>query len=122
MDYTATIRRTFTRRLRDTLILICTIASGLAGCGGGRMEAFTPGETRSGVSSQQHGLLFYYNYLKARDQQKLLLFEGLDGARAISVGDLNDPNSEVSQLIAGNSVKRIREDLGTEPKVHYIGL
>jgi hypothetical protein len=38
------------------------------------------------------------------------------------VGDLNDPESDVSKLIAGNSTKRIREDLGTEPKVYYIGL
>jgi molybdopterin-containing oxidoreductase family iron-sulfur binding subunit len=44
------------------------------------------------------------------------------GIGALTVGDLNDPNSEVSRLIAENSVKRIREDLGTEPKVHYIGL
>jgi molybdopterin-containing oxidoreductase family iron-sulfur binding subunit len=43
-------------------------------------------------------------------------------AGALTVGDLNDPYSDVSQLIASNSVKRLREDLGTEPKVHYIGL
>jgi molybdopterin-containing oxidoreductase family iron-sulfur binding subunit len=41
---------------------------------------------------------------------------------ALHVGDLNDPESDVSKLIAGNSTKRIREDLGTEPKVYYIGL
>lgn len=41
---------------------------------------------------------------------------------ALTVGDLNDPESDVSQLIAGNSVQRIRPDLGTEPKVYYIGL
>ncbi len=44
------------------------------------------------------------------------------GNGAISVGDLNDPGSNVSQLISNQSVKRIREDLGTEPKVYYIGL
>ncbi len=43
-------------------------------------------------------------------------------AGALVVGDLNDPDSEISRLIAGNSVKRLRDDLGTEPKVHYIGL
>ncbi|MEJ2722649.1 MAG: 4Fe-4S dicluster domain-containing protein [bacterium] len=37
-------------------------------------------------------------------------------------GDLNDPHSEVSRMIAGNPVKRLREDFGTEPKVYYIGL
>jgi len=44
------------------------------------------------------------------------------GVRALYVGDLNDPDSDVSRLIASTAVKRIREDLGTEPKVHYIGL
>jgi molybdopterin-containing oxidoreductase family iron-sulfur binding subunit len=44
------------------------------------------------------------------------------GASALCVGDLDDPESDVSRLIAGNSVKRLREDLGTEPKVYYIGL
>jgi molybdopterin-containing oxidoreductase family iron-sulfur binding subunit len=41
---------------------------------------------------------------------------------ALTVGDLNDPESDVSRLIANHSTKRIREDLGTEPKVYYIGL
>jgi len=43
-------------------------------------------------------------------------------AGAIAVGDLNDPDSTVSRRIAENSVQRIRPDLGTEPKVYYIGL
>jgi molybdopterin-containing oxidoreductase family iron-sulfur binding subunit len=41
---------------------------------------------------------------------------------ALLVGDLNDPDSEISRVISSNSVKRIREDLGTKPKVCYIGL
>jgi molybdopterin-containing oxidoreductase family iron-sulfur binding subunit len=44
------------------------------------------------------------------------------GAGALFVGDLNDTESEISRLIASNSVRRLKEDLGTEPKVHYIGL
>ena len=43
-------------------------------------------------------------------------------AGALFVGDLNDPASDVSKLIASNPVKRLRESLGTEPKVYYIGL
>ena len=44
------------------------------------------------------------------------------GVAALSVGDLNDPDSNVSKLIANIAVKRIKENLGTEPKVYYIGL
>ncbi len=41
-------------------------------------------------------------------------------ARARVFGDLNDPRSEVSQLIAHEPVTQVRPDLGTEPKVYYI--
>ena len=44
------------------------------------------------------------------------------GPGAIVVGDLNDSDSDISRLISQTSVKRIREDLGTEPKVYYVGL
>lgn len=44
------------------------------------------------------------------------------GCDAIIVGDLNDETSEISTLIAEGSIKRLRPDLGTDPKVHYIGL
>lgn len=44
------------------------------------------------------------------------------GPGALHVGDLDDPDSTVARLIATNPVKRLREDLGTEPKVYYLGL
>lgn len=44
------------------------------------------------------------------------------GANALAVGDLNDRDSDVSRLIATHSVRGLREDLGTKPKVYYIGL
>ncbi len=44
------------------------------------------------------------------------------GAGALLVGDLNDTGSTISEIITGKVVKRIREDLGTEPKVYYAGL
>ena len=44
------------------------------------------------------------------------------GDGALIVGDLNDPESEISKKIAEHHVIRIRDDLGTEPKVYYIGL
>jgi len=45
------------------------------------------------------------------------------GANALVFGDLKEKpeNGNVSELIATNAVKRIRDDLGTEPKVYYIG-
>ncbi|MBU0518388.1 4Fe-4S dicluster domain-containing protein [bacterium] len=44
------------------------------------------------------------------------------GNNAIYVGDLNDRESDVSQLLLSHAAKRLKEDLGTSPKVHYIGL
>jgi molybdopterin-containing oxidoreductase family iron-sulfur binding subunit len=44
------------------------------------------------------------------------------GGGALVFGNLEDPESEISQLIANSAVKRIRDDLGTEPKVYYVGL
>lgn len=42
------------------------------------------------------------------------------GARVF--GDLKDPKSAVSRLIAEHSVDRLNEHAGTEPQVRYIGL
>jgi Fe-S-cluster-containing dehydrogenase component len=35
-------------------------------------------------------------------------------------GDLNDPKSSVSQIVASQPTIRLREDLGTDPSVYYI--
>ncbi len=40
--------------------------------------------------------------------------------RARIFGDLNDPESEINQLLNSNHISRLREDLGTEPRVFYI--
>lgn len=40
------------------------------------------------------------------------------GARIF--GDLNDPNSNVSQALKNNPTYRLRENLGTKPRVYYI--
>jgi len=43
-------------------------------------------------------------------------------AQARIFGDLHDPESEIAKLIAGSSVARVKPDMGTDPKVYYIGL
>jgi phenylacetyl-CoA:acceptor oxidoreductase subunit 1 len=40
------------------------------------------------------------------------------GARTF--GNLNDPKSEVTQIIASTPTFRLREDLGTDPNVYYV--
>lgn len=40
--------------------------------------------------------------------------------RATYFGDANDPDSLVSELIARPNVMRLREELGTQPKVYYL--
>ncbi len=41
--------------------------------------------------------------------------------RAMIFGDLNDPNSEVSTLLARNAVAVLKPDKDTRPRVFYIG-
>ena len=40
--------------------------------------------------------------------------------RATYFGDANDPDSLVAELIASPNVMRLREELGTQPKVYYL--
>jgi len=40
--------------------------------------------------------------------------------RATFFGDANDPDSLVAELIAKPNVMRLKEDLGTEPRVYYL--
>lgn len=40
--------------------------------------------------------------------------------RATLFGDANDPDSVVTKLIARNNVMRLKEEMGTEPRVYYL--
>jgi molybdopterin-containing oxidoreductase family iron-sulfur binding subunit len=40
---------------------------------------------------------------------------------ALHFGDLDDPHSEISRLLAVKSSFRLLEELGTEPSVYYVG-
>lgn len=42
--------------------------------------------------------------------------------KAMFFGDLNAPQSEVSKLVETGKTQRIRPDLGSKPKVYYLGL
>jgi molybdopterin-containing oxidoreductase family iron-sulfur binding subunit len=73
----------------------------------------------------------HHRILIARDEARAAGRELQDGdvnpacaescpARAIVFGDLDDPDSQVSQLARSPRAFRLHEDLGTEPKVYYL--
>ncbi len=41
-------------------------------------------------------------------------------AKARIYGDIEDPSSDVSRILASNTPTRLKEELGTEPNVYYI--
>lgn len=41
--------------------------------------------------------------------------------KALVFGDLDDPDSEVSQRLASKPSFRLHEEVGTQPRVHYVG-
>lgn len=43
-------------------------------------------------------------------------------AAARTIGDINDPGSEVHQLLASNPAQTLLPEMGTKPQVYYIGL
>ena len=45
-----------------------------------------------------------------------------DGKGAMTFGDMNNPNSEISKMLAKYPSSQIRADLGLDPGVHYSGI
>ena len=43
-------------------------------------------------------------------------------AEARIFGNINDPKSEISQILASNRVQVLKSYLGTNPRTRYIGL
>lgn len=73
----------------------------------------------------------YHRLQRVKDQARFEKREIQDGeylpacveacpARAMFFGDLDDPQSQVSQLIKSTRVFRLLENLGTEPKLYYL--
>jgi molybdopterin-containing oxidoreductase family iron-sulfur binding subunit len=72
---------------------------------------------------RSHGVAESCHFCAHRvDQGKMPACVEACEAGALHFGNLNDPESEVSELVANAPVKRIRDDWGTEPKVYYVGL
>jgi molybdopterin-containing oxidoreductase family iron-sulfur binding subunit len=72
-----------------------------------------------GVSESCH---FCYHRLSRGLQPACVEACSQAGNGAMVFGDLNDPSSEVATVLADTMVRALREDLGTKPKVYYIGL
>jgi Fe-S-cluster-containing dehydrogenase component len=72
-----------------------------------------------GVSESCH---FCHHRLDRGEEPACVEACRMNGNGAMVFGDLNDASSEVAKLVAAERVHALREDLGTHPKVYYIGL
>ena len=72
----------------------------------GRTAKIVDGHTRLGVAAGDHAAIVWP------------LLCGM--AKARYFGDLNDPNSEVSQLVARAQAFQLNPEFGTDPNTHYL--
>jgi molybdopterin-containing oxidoreductase family iron-sulfur binding subunit len=93
-----------------------------------RMFAFKEAHERPNKSHpvRMHGVSeachFCYHRLAEGKQPACVEACKKANRHALVFGDLNDPSSGISKLVAGTMVRGLREDLGTKPNVFYIGL
>jgi len=82
--------------------------------------------TNKDVPKRSKGVVEKCNFCVHRiDQGRLpACVESCDknGEKAMIFGNLNDHDSEISQELRKYAPKRLREDLGLEPKVYYRGI
>jgi molybdopterin-containing oxidoreductase family iron-sulfur binding subunit len=83
-------------------------------------KGLTPYE-KAAYAKHQTGVVEKCNFCEGR------LAQGLEPAcvatcpsKAMTFGDLDDPNSEISKLIAARDPQPLKEEAGTSPKVFYI--
>jgi molybdopterin-containing oxidoreductase family iron-sulfur binding subunit len=85
-------------------------------------EAYGPEERKIAGGGHVQGVMEKCTFCVHRVEK------GLDPAcvqtcpvRALSFGDLDDPDSPASRELEARSGFRLLEDVGTEPRVHYVG-
>lgn len=85
-------------------------------------EAYGPENRHIAGGGQDKGVMEKCTFCVHRlEQGKLPACVDVCPTQAIKFGDLDDPNSEVSKLLQARPSFRLLEDVGTEPRVHYVG-
>ncbi|MEW6618190.1 MAG: sulfate reduction electron transfer complex DsrMKJOP subunit DsrO [bacterium] len=81
------------------------------------------GYTNSDSPKRQHGVVEKCDFCVSRvDNGEMPVCVVSCPNKAMFFGNLNDPNSEVAKLVASGKAHPIRPDLGSKPKVYYLGL
>ena len=80
-------------------------------------------QTNPDVPKREHGVVEKCDFCVHRIDKGLLpACVEICPNKAMIFGNLNDPQNEVAKLVATGKTKTIRPDLGSKPKVYYLGL